>query len=228
MSSILNKHGPRFLVEIAVIIIGILLSVLITNYFEHLKELKKEQIFLRQLQQDLHDDFSSLQNDSIVRSEQYNNVQQMTAYVGGFDQNISTSAMAKGIPSLLSPIRHTPTDATFRVLESTGTLSLLQDEDLLRGITRLYANTYADLAITDQNIENFRTSFLLPFALEKFNFMASFKNPEFLPELSSDEQVHLENQMVYASLSYRTSVTMYENALAEVRALIKQIETQLK
>ncbi|MEO0789397.1 MAG: DUF6090 family protein [Bacteroidota bacterium] len=228
MSSLLKKHGPRLILELLVIIVGILLSVYITNLFENAKESRKEQIFLKQLQQDLQDDLTSLRSDSTIRSEQYHNVERMTAYVGGFDANIPTSVMAQGIPSLLSPIRHTPTDATFRVLESTGTLSLLQDEELLRSITRLYANTYADLAIADQNIENFRTNFLLPFALEQFNFLESFRNPEFLPEMDLDAIVNLENQMIYASLSYRSSVNMYENALKEVRALIEQIESQLK
>ncbi|MEL7377529.1 MAG: DUF6090 family protein [Bacteroidota bacterium] len=82
MSSLLKKHGPRLILELLVIIVGILLSVYITNLFENAKESRKEQIFLKQLQQDLQDDLTSLRSDSTIRSEQYHNVERMTAYVG--------------------------------------------------------------------------------------------------------------------------------------------------
>lgn len=223
----LRAQLPRFLTEIGVIIVGILLSLWISNWFQNRQDHRKEVKYLQQVKADLTDDLDRLESDYALRKMQLDFVRQALKDVKEAGKSVDLTNLGVGLQQLIPTIRFTPKDVTFRSLESTGRLSLIENQAIVSGLIELYSGNYENVALNNEDISSYRDNFLLPYLLGKLDFMESMYQgeTETLVNLLTDPR--FSNHLIYEESSIGSSLYTYRKTIAAVEELIGVIEEEL-
>ncbi|WP_020570835.1 DUF6090 family protein [Neolewinella persica] len=233
---ILNKRTEKqrswfstVLQEILIIIVGILLSFWISNGFESRKDAKLERTYLTQLKGDLKIDLEQLSQDYQLRSTQLestNNLMRGLALPSGEEK---AQLIIESFRNLLLAVRFSHTNATFRMLESTGHLKLITNNSIVSELIGVYGNGYDFIQDNNDDVSKFRDNFLLPFAIQHLNFREALQPsaPDRNLIISADEQ-QLMNQAIYLRASLTSTVSKYAEVMTQVEALVDMVERELE
>lgn len=216
------------LLEILTIIVGILLSFWISSGFENRRDAKFEQEYLKQLKGDLQTDLDQLSQDYRLRSSQLEATTNLIKAVSRPPSEESTQEIISSFRKLLLSVRFSTTNATFRMLESTGHLKLITNDSIVSESIKLYGNSYDFIHHNNDDISKFRDNFLLPFSLQNLNFSEALKPPGGDRELVSFTDVQrLMNQAIYLRISLSSAVATYAEVSTQAEALLEQVEREL-
>jgi|GEM_PF-5043826 hypothetical protein len=219
------------LFEILIIIVGILLSVLITDWFSNRKDGKREHAYLEAIAQDLTADLEFLESDLQQREGQL----EACVTLGRLGQQGSTMEvapeLAKSLTTLGKTVRFNPNMATFRALESTGRIELIENDAIVRNLIMLYSRYYDLVEQNNSDVSLYRNNFFLPFMLESFDFAAGSSRPPDtnpLPLRTEDFYRQMSNHVIYNQLSLSSTVVAYYTAIAYVRETLALVKTELE
>lgn len=216
------------LLEILVIIVGILLSFWISSGFENRRDAKFEQEYLKQLKGDIETDLNQLSQDYRLRSSQLEATANLIEAVSSPPGEESSQEIINSFRKLLLSVRFSPTNATFRMLESTGHLKLITNDSIVSESIELYGNSYDFIHHNNDDISKFRDNFLLPFSLQNLNFSEALKPPGADRELVTFTDVKgLLNQAIYLRISLSSAVATYAEVSTQAEALLEQVEREL-
>ncbi|MFK8164110.1 MAG: DUF6090 family protein [Lewinella sp.] len=226
-----EKQRPWFwavLLEIFIIIVGILLSFWISKGFENRRDAKLEQEYLAQLKGDLTTDLVQLSQDYRLRSEQLEATSNLMRGISLPPGEEGTQIIISSFRKLLLSVRYSSTNATFRMLESTGHLKLISNDSIVSEAIGLYGNSYEFIHHNNDDISKFRDNFLLPYAIQHLNFSEALKPPgtDRVPVVFDDAQ-RLMNQSIYLRISLSSAVATYAEVMTQVEALLDQVERSL-
>lgn len=221
------------LLEIAIIIIGILLSVAITEWFGNRKDNKRETNYLENIVKDLTLDLENLNADIAHRSNQLEACQALinTEGLGGeISMDLATS-VAKSFKELAKTISFSPSKATFHALESTGRMELIDNDEIVRRLIELHTGYYDLIEQNNNDVTRYRDNFLLPFMVKNLNFgMAYSSNEVKRPLLHDDPEVLVEmtNHVIYNQISLGSTVATYYQTISYVEETLALVKKELE
>ncbi|TXF87656.1 hypothetical protein FUA23_17750 [Neolewinella aurantiaca] len=221
----------KALLEISIIIVGILLSVAITEWFNGYKDGARESAYLNDIVKDLTSDLEALEADLEQRQDQIDACQQISVFFS--EQNPTpgqTAGMAASFISLTSTINFNPSLVTFRALESTGRMELIRNDDIVRNLTELYTRSYSLVEHNNDDVTRYRDNFLLPFIVQNFNFAAyNQQSPDILPNLTDlTVKRAAMNHVVYNQFSISSTIDAYTEAIEQARSTLALVQKELE
>lgn len=213
--------------EIVIIVVGILLSLWISDLVQNAKDRERATIYLSRLDRDLAEDLSQLETDLKQRRDQLSSTKDMLTALNGNEPDNTRRAVASGFQQLLWTARFSPKDATFRSMESTGDLRLIDNDTLVNGLMTLYRGLYRGLEDNNNDVTKFRDNFLLPYVINSIDFRQAFNPGVYAapPEIRDKEKLY--NQLIYEQISMQSTVQSYQRNIRAVQALRAMIEREL-
>lgn len=220
------------LLEIVIIIVGILLSVIITEFFSNRKDNKREATYLKALANDLSSDLEYLEIDLEERGNQLEACEVISGILQTKDFSPARMpAIAKALTDLTKTVSFNPSTATFRVLESTGHVELIDNDEIVKKLIELYTSYYDLINQNNADVSLYRNNFLLPFLVSNLNFAAASRGSEGVnPLLHSDPAVftQLSNHVIYNQRSLSSTVVAYNLAIGQARETLELVEKELE
>lgn len=202
--------------ELIIIVIGILLSLWVSNLFQNSQDNQRELIYLERLSNDLTKDLEQLTSQMKQRKGQVDATKNMLQAINsGSDDDRAT--LLGGFQSLLWTARFSPNDATFRSLESTGDLRLIDNDSIVSSIMDLYRNHYEGLRDNNNDVTKYRDNFLLPYTTKNVSFRKAF-NPR-LGSAAPDNLDQLYNHLIYENITLNSTVESYQRNINYVQRL---------
>lgn len=224
----MSKQAPHWLKqslrELLIIVIGILLSLWVSNLFQNAQENQRERIYLERLNNDLAKDLNQLNSQLSERQHQVSATQHMLRAIDT-DSGLSRSMLVEGFTSLLLTTRFSANDATFRSLESTGDLRLIDNDSIVSGIMDLYRNYYEGLRDNNNDATKYRDNFLLPYTTANVSFRQVL-NPDLGP--TSPRNIdQLYNHLTYETHTLESTVYSYARNIEHVEKLRRILAREL-
>lgn len=209
----------RAILEIIIIVFGILLSLWISNGFQNKQDRQNAQSYLRRLDDNLKEDEAKLALELGQREEQYRQANKMLKAISTSGASEKTNTLIEGFQSLLWTARFSSSDATFRSLENSGELRLIEQDSLVNQIVSLYHNQYEALRENNEDVTKFRDNFLLPFTINNVSFQQAFKPDVGGAPFSEAQLDELYNHLVYETITLNSTVESYQVTLHRVKRL---------
>ena len=150
------------MVEIAIIVFAITLSLLLERWRENSHERNLEKKFLTGLRIDLQNDIEQLRSDSSA----YNTVQNGWRYLRNAGINnivLAQDSLRLYASTLFSTIGFIPNDSRFQALKSSSEFNVIEDDSLQNMILDLYQNSIPTLKGSTDYITNIKSEHLVPF-----------------------------------------------------------------
>ncbi len=217
-----QPNFSRFLIEILIIMVGILLSLAFSSWLENRKDRKEEQLALEQIKENLLTDLQQLEDQLELRQRQLAFSQQMLDQIADDSLSIDQNTFVQGMRYLAITVSFTPNTVTFETLKSTGQLGLIKEKQILENLVGLYQMQYGNVALNNGDLASFRERYILPFILENFNMQKSMTGKleaiDFRPVLESRSFVNL---LTYIQISGSSSLQAYEEALGKTQTLLE-------
>jgi len=166
MPGVSIKHKViEILIEIAIIVFAITLSLFVERWREQIHDRKIESQFLKGLKKDLSEDLIQLKEDSLS----YVDVLHGWSYLRNAGINnlpLDKDSVAKYQYSLGTFTDFIPNDSRFEALKSSGELTVLEDDSLENLILDLYQNRIKSMLSATGFFTKFHTDQMMPFVLE--------------------------------------------------------------
>lgn len=213
------------LLEILIIIVGILLSLWISNLFQRSQEHQREADYLLKVEQDLRRDLRQLRQDLQQREYQLSAANNILTALQQPGDSLGP-IIVRDIPKLLTTVRFSPSRATFSTLESTGHLSWIRNDSIVSGLTNLYDNNYSSIHHNNDDVSGFRNDFLLPLVIDNFNFRGLLDSSYLPDRVSSQRLTPLFNHLVYEIMTLQSTVNMYGDVIEDVERLLALVERE--
>jgi len=163
-----HKFGD-ILIDIAIIVFGITLSLMVERWRENVHERAIEKKFLLGLRIDLRNDILQLKSDSAS----YNDLYKGWHYLRNAGINkiaLNSDSLKKYKTTLTNTTEFIPNDSRFEALKSSGQLNVIENDSLQNLILDLYQNRIASLKLTTSYITAFKTQQLLPFLSKNMRY----------------------------------------------------------
>jgi len=218
----------RILLEIAIIVLGVLLSLWISNGFQNRQDNDRARSYLQRLDKDLAKDEDRLKRRVEQRRTQLEQAGKLLQLISKPITPDAAPALSEGFQTLLWTSRFSASDATFRSLESTGDLRLIRQDSLVDRIVTLYRNQYDGLRENNEDVTKYRDNFLLPFVVENVSFRQAFAPKGEMKSFTQAQVGELFNHLVYERISLTSTVESYERTIGEVERLRADVKDALQ
>jgi type II secretory pathway pseudopilin PulG len=226
-TKLFRKHLPNFMFEVTIIIVGILLSFMISNWVQGRKDYRKQREYLQQINKDLKIDLQGLNSGLEMRSNQLDFVSTTLRAINDQKEQVDLASVTRGFALLVSTVSFTTNNVTFRSLESIGQLGLIKNQEIVAKIVSLYANAYARLSVNNDDVTEFRNNILLPYIIKSADVNGAVNRQDFslMLEVLSDREFH--NHLAYNQIRLFSAQGAYQQVIRKVEDLIKLLEQEL-
>ena len=163
-----HKLGD-ILIDIAIIVFGITLSLMVERWRENAHERAIEKKFLLGLRVDLQNDILQLKSDSASYYD-LNRGWHYLRNAGIRKTNLNRDSSIKYTNTLTNTTEFIPNDSRFEALKSSGQFNVIENDSLQNLILDLYQNKIASLKLTTSYITAFKTQQLLPFLSKNMRY----------------------------------------------------------
>jgi type II secretory pathway pseudopilin PulG len=163
-----HKLG-EILIDVAIIVFGITLSLMVERWRENVHERAIEKKFLSGLRIDLQNDIQQLQSDSATYYQLYKGWHYLRN-AGVKKITLNSDSAILYATTLTNTTEFIPNDSRFQALKSSGQINVIENDSLQNLILDLYQNRIASLKLTTSYITNFKTQLLLPFLSKNMRF----------------------------------------------------------
>jgi hypothetical protein len=156
------KHKiTETLVEIAIIVFAITLSLWLHNWSEHNHLVQEEKEFLQGLKVDLEQDLKEMQADKNA----YEGVEKGLNYFYSvsFGAAVTDDSVKRYSPIFYNTTRLNSNDSRFQGLKASGKIGIIENKILLNSILEFYQEDIPMLNYLNDNFNNFKKQRLEPF-----------------------------------------------------------------
>ncbi|MDP9079449.1 MAG: hypothetical protein M3O71_18610 [Bacteroidota bacterium] len=211
-----HKIGDTIL-EIAIIVFAITLSLFVERYREHQQEQTLEHNFLTSLVGDLKGDLQQLHNDSANYARMNKSFAYLRqAYTG---KKLNPDSALKAAEYLYNSVEFVPSNSRYEALKASGKLDVIENKTLQVEIVNLYQQTMAGLILSTKSFSAFKN---------KMSDYADY-NIVFTKTGNNIQQV-MERPVTYNLLNKEGFITniidQYHQTSLEVRKIITEIEEE--
>lgn len=215
-----HKLGD-ILIEIAIIVFAITLSLLLERWRENVHDRNAEKKFLLGLRSDLQNDIYQLQADSAA----YHDMAAGWHYlrIAGVNKLIlNKDSVIKYGYTLNNTTEFIPNDSRFQALKSSGQLNVIESDSLQNLILDLYQNRIASLKLTTSYITEFKMQQMQPFLAKNIRF-GNGDTTTNLQEVI--EMPEMQNYLLIGGFGFE-AMRRYHDIIAESRNIIDMINKQ--
>lgn len=225
---IFKRRLTNFFFEVAIIIVGILLSLMISNWVQGRKDNQKEDAYLLQIKADLEDDLKRLEADLDARDVQLDFVITTLQAINAPEEEVDLKKFTDGLKEWITTVTFIPNEVTFRSLENTGQLQLIDNQKVVKGLLDLYTNSYGSLKLNNDDVTIYRNNFLVPYVIENIDMNAAlYREESGGVELVVTDQ-KFTNHLLYNQISLLSTQGAYERSITHVQQLLELVKTELK
>ncbi len=216
-----HKIGD-ILVEIAIIVFAISLSLLLERWRENAHDATTEKKFLLGLRSDLQNDIRQLKADSATYHGLYTGWNYLRK--AGINKTpLNKDSVNLYANSLLNTVDFNPSNSRFEALKSSGQVNVIENDSLQNLILDLYQNKIAILKASTTYITLFKTEQVRPFLSKNFRFSNDgSSNLQQLVELPE-----MQNYLYFGNVSLEI-MQRYHDAIDESIMINKMIDKQYK
>ena len=157
------------LVEIAIIVFAITLSLLLERWRENAHERTIEKKFLTGLRVDLQNDIRQLQSDSLSYSKMLNGWNYLRT-AGINDMPLNSDSLKMYAATLINTTEFNPSNSRFEALKSSGEFNVIEDDSLQNMILDLYQSKITSLRLTTTYLTHFKSEQLFPFLSKNIRY----------------------------------------------------------
>ncbi|SHN11314.1 hypothetical protein [Mucilaginibacter sp. OK098] len=211
-----HKIGDTIL-EIAIIVFAITLSLFVERYREHQQEQKLEHSFLTNLVGDLKNDLDQLHNDS----DNYARMDKSFAYLKQAynGKKLNPDSASKAINYLYNTIEFVPSNSRYEALKASGKLDVIENKNLQVEIVNLYQQTIASLLLSTRSFSDFKNK------LSQYtddNLVISKNGTNIQELMQRPKSYNLVNRSGYI----QNIIDQYHGTITQTRKIIKEIEEE--
>jgi hypothetical protein len=217
-----HKLGD-ILIDIAIIVFGITLSLMVERWRENAHERAVEKKFLLGLRVDLQNDILQLKSDSASYYD-LNNGWHYLRNAGIHKTNLNRDSLIKYTNTLTNTTEFIPNDSRFEALKSSGQFNVIENDSLQNLILDLYQNKIASLKLTTSYITNFKVQQLLPFLSKnmRYNDADSTDNLQQVIEMPE-----MQNYLLFGGFGGE-AMDRYHAIINESKKIIEMINKQYR
>ncbi|NRB62827.1 MAG: hypothetical protein HRU40_07340 [Saprospiraceae bacterium] len=164
MEKNIKTHFYKYLIEIIIIVIGVLIAFYLTNWGDKIKERNTENNIISQIYFELNDNLFDLKNDLEIHRTALRSQQQIQRFLDSGQDNSDSLIMDFYWATKDEYIF--PNTSAFENLKNTG-IGIIKNDSLQNLITLVY-NNYFPRITKGNNIHPDITSYLSPFIKENF------------------------------------------------------------
>ena len=209
------------LVEIAIIVFAITLSLMVERWRENAHDRTIEKKFLVGLRTDLQNDILQLKSDSASYYD-LNNGWYYLRNAGIQKINLNRDSLIKYTNTLTNTTEFLPNNSRFEALKGSGQLNVIENDSLQNLILDLYQNRIASLKLTTSYITAFKTQQLLPFLSKnmRYNSVDSTSNLQEVIEIPE-----MQNYLLFGGFGAE-AMGRYHSIIDESKKIIEMINKQ--
>ncbi len=216
-----HKLGD-ILVEIAIIVFAISLSLLLERWRENVHDQTIEKKFLSGLRTDLQNDIKQLKADSTSYQNLYTGWNYLrNAGVNKIALNKDSANMYAG--TLMNTTEFNPNNSRFEALKSSGEFNVIENDSLQDLILDLYQDKIPSVKLSTSYITLFKTQQFQPFLSKNFRFNKDGTNN--LQELI--EMPEVQNYLYLGNFSIE-AMQRYHIVINQSLKIIDMINHQYK
>ena len=208
------------LVEIAIIVFAISLSLLLERWRENAHDKTIEKNFLTGLRGDLLSDIQQLKTDSASYNLMYNGWHYLRNS-GLNDTPLNIDSLQLYGASLIGTTQFMPANSRFEALKSSGQFNVIENDSLQNMILDLYQNKIITLQSTTTYLTQFKTQQLLPFLSKNIRYTKDGKsNLQQLIEIPE-----MQNYLLFGNAAIE-AMQRYHQVIDESYRIINMINKQ--
>jgi len=169
MGKLQKKHFYKYLIEIVIIVIGVLIAFYLTNWGKEIEKRETEKEIISQIYFELNDNLTDLKNDLEMHKNSLRSQLKVQKFI---DNEISSDSLMMDFYWMTKDEYIFPNTSAFENLKNTG-MKIIQNDSLRNLITLVYNNYFPRIAKENAlhpDINNYLTPFF------KKNFKVN-KNP---------------------------------------------------
>jgi hypothetical protein len=216
-----HKLGD-ILIDIAIIVFGITLSLMVERWRENAHEKVIEEKFLLGLRVDLQNDILQLKSDSASYYD-LNNGWHYLRNAGIHKSILNRDSLLKYTNTLTNTTEFLPNNSRFEALKGSGQLNVIENDSLQNLILDLYQNRIASLKLTTSYITSFKTQQLLPFLSKNMRYNADTTSN--LQQLI--EMPEMQNYLLFGGFGAE-AMGRYHSIIDESEKIIEMINKQYR
>ncbi len=210
-------HWARHGIEFLVIVAGIMVSFLLNEWRKEMQDRRTEQQLLGDL-------ITDLRQDSLNLAREINEMQWIVGLTERLSRHVDEPIPADSITDVLGPsmsYSRIPFQlVTYHAMRSSGTLSLLQDRDLVRDLMMLYEQDYFKIQEMSDIDKRFSLDRIFPFADARVLLIA--------PEMEAMDRMARETEwrnLLFSSLFFKgILIDAMQEQLGTIDRLLRRIE----
>jgi len=164
MKKIKTKHIYKYLIEIIIIVIGVLIAFYLTNWGNELKERKTENEIVSQIYFELNDNLIDLKNDIEIHKNSFRSQLKIQSFLD--NKEINSDSLMMDFYWATKEEYIFPNTSAFENLKSTG-MSIIRNDSLRNLITLVYNNYFPRIS-KGNNLHPDITNYLNPFFKNNF------------------------------------------------------------
>jgi len=218
------KHKLKeVLLEIAIIVFAVSISIWLHNWSEHSKDRKEEKEFLIGLKKDLVSDTTEMASDRATYKALYNAYRYLRE-VGTGNKPTNNDSLNNYIGYFFNSTLLIPNISRFEGLKGSGKLDIIENKELLNLILDLYQENIPSLQLFNQSFSEFKRNNLSTYvdAHAILNNNDSIIN---LPEMLRQPQMRM---LLSRGDEVRQNIAYYTICIEKCRDIIKEIDDEVK
>jgi hypothetical protein len=216
------SHKIReILLEIVIIVFAVSLSIWLHGWAEDRKDRHEEREFLTGLREDLKADIKEMQGDLVW----YGNAKQGMAYLErvGAGEPLSQDSLKTFQWVLFSFAQIEPRASRYEALKSSGRMNIIENKELLLGITDLYTKDFPLIRRRNDFINSLKNNQLMPFVFSKIKIDTK--------GVASNWQDILREpglRLMLGAESLENVVVAYEQGIRDCEKVIGEIDKEVR
>ena len=174
-----KKKFLEYIVEFAIVLLGITIAFWLSNLGEKAKEARQEEVYLEQLYEDITNDFNALTNAMEFNDLKIAELEKGVEYVAKFHQSLSADSVANYALQCGNYNFFYPKNNSYITLQQSGDLKIIQDQTLKNNFIALY-QSYELVKNEQANLIQALDDHFFPFVYESFDLITgNISNPAF-------------------------------------------------
>ena len=216
----LQHKVKEILLEIAIIVFAVTVSIWLHNVSERSKDRREEKEFLSGLKEDLNKDLNEMKGDSAA----YRTVLNGTLYFTkvGAGQPLNTDSLHTYAWIFFAGVHKQSRTSRFEALKGSGKLDVIENKKLLSNIISLYQELFPTIAANNLSFSEYTQNHIGTF-LDTHARLDSADNI-----LNWSEMLHMSEfrmGLIRANLITLT-INSYATAIEKCNEIIKQIDAE--
>ena len=219
------KHKTtEILIEVAIIIFAVSVSIWLHNLSDRNKERKEEKEFLIGLKEDLQTDIEHLKSSESFYQNELRGMQYFISIAGS--KGISTDSLEKYQNIFFSSTYLDPNISRYTGLKGAGKFGIIENHELLNYIINIHEVHLPRIDVLNNIFNDYNSSKTNPFLHEHLQLDSSNRVVNAVAILQTSQ---MRLYILYlGGLIQNNILTAHQKAIEECDSLIKKIDQELK